>query len=218
VESRVFYFLCCISQLSSEWFLSLPPHIQTDTQTESSSTQSLSLQFNSKGRLSLYSSLISFGLNTSTYFLAYKKSFVWIFQYGIHLDILKNVISSAWNWQKKKQRDGMKYAIDITGKAFLEATPRCFVERYTHLGENSSIHIQKRRVSFYLPNGCHSQKTVILTLKRVRTSNFTSHFLHSQNHRSCKHLVRKVSLSKGKRTRITSWKKCTGYNGERSNN
>ena len=200
MESRVFYFLCYTSQLSSEWLLSLPPHIKTDTQTESSSTQSLTLQFNSKDRLSLYSSLISFGLNVSTYFLAYKKSFVLIFQYGRHLDILKNVISSAWNWQKKtkqkKQRDGIKYAIDITGKAFLEATPRCFVVRYTHLGENSCIHIQKRRVSFYPPNGCHSKKTVILTLKRVRTSNFTSHFLHSQSHRSCKHLVRKVSLNK----------------------
>jgi len=68
----------------------------------------------------------------------------------------------------------MKYAIDIRSKAFLEETPRRLVERYTRLGENSSIHIQKRRVSFYPPNGCHSQKTVILTLKRVITSNFTS--------------------------------------------
>lgn len=47
------FLLCYISQLSSEWFLSLPPHIQTDTQTERSGTQSLSLQFNSKNRLSL---------------------------------------------------------------------------------------------------------------------------------------------------------------------
>jgi len=100
----------------------------------------------------------------------------------------------------------MKYAIDTTSKAFLEATPRCFVERFTRLGENSSIHIQQRRVSFHLPNGCHSQKTVTLTLKRVRTSNFTSQFLHTQSHLSCKHLVRKVSLNKRKRIRITSWK------------